>query len=144
MKRSQDWPSRLDAFLSEAGSSAFTWGSWDCCTFAARAVIAMTGEDPRGARLPTYTDAPGALRALKRRGGTIPAMVEAMAKRYGWSEIAPRRAQRGDAVLLDPTVDGLEAFGGTLGICLGRHIAVMSELGLAALPLDDALRAWRI
>lgn len=46
LHRLPDWPTRLDNFLRARATVPFAWGANDCVTFAAHAVLAITGVDP--------------------------------------------------------------------------------------------------
>ena len=45
MKRLEDWPERLAAFVEARRAMPFRWGQNDCALFAADAVAAVTGVD---------------------------------------------------------------------------------------------------
>jgi hypothetical protein len=142
MKRLHDWPERLHAYLESLRAAAFDWGSLDCCLMPANAVREMTGEDPAPMFRGKYHDLKGARRALRKyAGGDIEATIEKMAKDNGWPEISPLKAQRGDPVLvLDPAAPWPQS----LGICGGTVALVMSENGLASVPMTRTMRAWRV
>ena len=56
----------------------FAWGIHDCCTFAADAVQAITGQDPAPAGLRAHRTEKQALRALRRHGGVVGIATDAM------------------------------------------------------------------
>lgn len=144
MNRRHDWPERLNAYLDSIRYREFTWEALDCCTMPMSAIRAMTDEDPAWWFRGQYTTGAGAIRCLRKfAGGLIETTIEKLAAHYGWEEIGFAYMQRGDLVI----VRDVEGDGGLdvgLGICIGRHVAVMSDKGLAAIPMKRALRAWRI
>lgn len=144
MTRRDDWPERLAAFLKACQSDAFSWGTLDCCLFAADAVREMTGADPAAWFRGRYGDEAGAIKALRdfSGGGVLEVMTQLSAEQ-AWPQIMPVYLQRGDVALL-PAPEGFEAFGGALGICIGVQIAVMTQNGLAAVRLRDAIAGWHI
>jgi hypothetical protein len=139
IRRRGDWPGRLAAAIEAGRKTGFVWGENDCCLFAAGVVLAMTRYDPaRGMR--GYTTEAGAKTKLKQHGG-VAAIAADGAMRYGWPEIPPATARRGDVVLVE------DANGPALGVVdlSGRWVLQPAVRGLAARPLVPAgLRAWRI
>lgn len=133
MKRRQDWPLRLSAYIAQRRRTPFAWGTHDCAQFARGAIEAMTGSDPAAAmELPTYTTALGAARWLK----THP--VESIPLAAGLAAVSPRKAQRGDIVLIQ------NAGRPILGVCLGDVVAGPGRNELEYLPLRMAEKAWRV
>jgi hypothetical protein len=111
----------------------FAWGSHDCVLFAADCVAACTGVDPAADKRGTYSDAMSAARVVREHGG----MAEIAASCLG-EEVAPLMAQPGDVGLL--TNEGREC----LGVCTGSCWHAPSAHGLAALPVNQVQRAWRL
>lgn len=153
MKKREDWPEQANAFVAKVMKKPFVWGEFDCCLFAADCVQAMTGEDFAADFRGKYTDGPGGYQLLKEfSGGGIVATVEKLAERFEWTDIEPRRAQRGDIVLLPAALcGGDDRFDGALGICAGTvSLFVTEEAGVRAtstIPNPGApgiTRAWRI
>ncbi len=121
---------------------------------ACDAINVLTGIDPAREFRGTYHDGIGALtavRAFLKNNGIAPIadeldrlhlgqLAEVIARREGFAEIHPLKAQRGDCVLFDqPNMDYL-----TLGIVTmdGWHLAIPeSQLSF---NLRHGLRAWRI
>jgi hypothetical protein len=140
IERYVDWEVRLMAYLEPLRLTPFAWGKHDCCTFAAGAVKAMTGEDPMPEFRGRYSTAIGSARALKRFGaGTLPATLDTK-----FEDIAPALAQRGDLVMAH----------GNLGIAFNDFMfAVGQETdgetareGLIRIARRDwgEARAWRV
>lgn len=136
MKRLEDWPARLTAFVAARQRTAFAWGSNDCCLFAADAVEAITGVDA-GKPWRGYKTARGALGRV-RRGGGVAGLMESAARRHGWAETIGNYAQRGDVVLAQ-TPDGP-----ALSVRYGHGIVLPGREGLRFLPMSPVARAWKI
>ena len=132
MTRSPDWPTRLVEYIEQSRSVPFAYGSHDCCQFAAKAVAALTGEDPAAAW--NYTSETGAARLIAKAGSLEALITEAMGE-----PIHPSQAGRGDVVLAD-----LE-LGPTVGVCLGRTCAFAADpVGVVFRPRSAARMAWRV
>lgn len=147
MRRRQDWPERLNNYLAEIRRQEFAWGSLDCCLLAANIVNAMTDEDPGWWFRGTYSNALGAVKQLRIfSGGGVVETMEKMAATYGWPEISVLRAQRGDPMLITGVVPETAgtALDLAIGVCIGHRAVVMSDKGLAAVPIKRATRAWRV
>jgi hypothetical protein len=137
MTRYPDWARRLAEYLASARRTPFAWGRHDCCTFAADAVVAMTGEDAIAAMRGKYTTQQGAARHIAR-AGSLHALV---ARQIGEPMQTPALAGRGDVVLFEM----VEPYGPqALGICVGAHIAAPGPQGMVTLPITVATAAWRI
>lgn len=133
--RLADWPQRLAAFLQTRANTPFAWGKNDCCTFAADAIEAMTGQDPMKGRR-SYASQKGALRVIES-AGDFQALITSI---LGEPMRNPRMAARGDAVLIaDATPQGA-----ALGICLGATAAVAGDVGMAQIPLRAVVAAWSV
>ena len=126
------WSLRLDALIAARMAAPFAWGTHDCCLFAADAVLAQTGADPAAEFRGTYADAREAMELLTELGG-----LSAVAARGG-APIAALCAQVGDIGLVEH--EGREL----LAVCAGPVWLVPAEQGLAALPIDSAISAWRV
>jgi hypothetical protein len=131
--RYADWPQRLDAYIAERMDTPFTWGAGqhDCCSFAAGAVVAMTGTNPISDY--HYGDERGALRLIRDAGS-----LDALACRVLGEPIPVAFAGRGDVVMAD-----LER-GATIGVCLGPVAAFPAAIGLVHRPTLACRAAWRI
>ena len=79
----------MAAYIAARTAVPFAWGSNDCVTFAAGAVLALTGRDPL-AGIPAWQSERAALIGLKRRGGLFAAVSSVL------PQIAPAHAHRGD------------------------------------------------
>ena len=129
-RRLEDWDKRLNDYLRTVGP--FSWGTNDCCLFAANGVQAMTGidfaEPYRG-----YSTARGALEKLGADG------IEGVASKAWGEPKHPAYAQRGDPVLISLD-DGEKA----LGLCVGTKAASVGQGGIVMLPMSRAVLAWSI
>jgi hypothetical protein len=130
--RLPDWQMRFSDFGKARASMPFSWGSNDCCTFAAGAVQAITGQNPMALVAPYKTEF-AAARLMKEGGG-----LQQIAASLLGQPVAPTMAAVGDVVLL--INEGREM----LGICNGVNVMAPGESGMVALGMDAALAAWKI
>lgn len=138
--RRQDWPEKLNQYLVERGQQCAQWGVNDCGMTFGDAVLAMTDVDPVARFRGTYRTRHGAMRLMKRSGGWE-ALIEQVATEFGYAEITPRQAGRGDTVLID------SSFGPCLGVVsLNPRFTAVPRLtkGLELVPTVSGRRAWRI
>jgi hypothetical protein len=131
MRRLEDWPERLAAYLDSRRDAPFQWGETDCATFAAGCVLAVTGES---LDLPAVASADGYLRLLRDHGP----LATLVGERLGDPLPSPAFAQRGDVVLM--TLEGRE----TLGVCIGAEVAGPGPGGMVTMPMSIAAAAWRV
>ncbi|MES2909838.1 MAG: hypothetical protein V4718_00530 [Pseudomonadota bacterium] len=136
MTRCVNWAQLLSAYLLERKAQPFAWVKNDCCTFAAGAVVAMTGRDPMAPLRGKYKTRAGAGKLLARAGN-----LQALASQYLGSPLAtPALAMRGDVVLFD--MGG--PHGQALGICTGTHFAAPGPERTELVPMCAAVTAWRV
>ena len=131
--RVPDWERRLMAAV--AHTPAFQWGTADCCTFAARIVLDMTGRDLLAVFRGKYATARGAIRLINTGGG----LELLISQRLGPPLPRVAQAHRGDVVLAR-TREGEP----TVGICVGDKIAAQGMAGAVFLPLDAGVAAWSV
>lgn len=136
IKRYPDWAERLSRFIAERRDHPFAWGTQDCCLFAADAVYAITGTD-LATDFRGYQDKDEALALVQRYGGLAP-LADTIAAQHQLKTVSPRLAHRGDICLFEAT------FGQTLGICIGADMIAPGGSGLVTIPLNKALKAWRV
>jgi len=129
--RLKDWQQRFAEFGKARASMPFSWGSNDCCTFAAAAVEALTGENPM-ANAPAYDSEFGALRLIAAAGG-----LRGLVSSFLGDEIPVRMAAVGDVVLV--LNEGVEL----VGVCNGVNVVAPGPDGAVALPMTAAVAAWR-
>lgn len=140
MKKRTDWSERLMAYVESQRNTPFQWGTHDCCMFACSCIEAMTGEDPAAGFRGRYNSKATAFKIMKELYGTgLEKIVEAIAANSGVPEVDIRFHQRGDVVLARDK-NGAPA----MGICLGPHVAIVGDIGIALRNSADIERAWRI
>jgi len=133
MTRLPDWPDRLSALVARAHAQPFAWGTHDCCLWAADAVQALTGHDPAADLRGCYSDATGAMRALRAVGGLLGA-----GRRTGTRLAGPGHARDGDVALVS---DGRRPM---LAVRVGAVWMVAATAGLHALPMGAARLTWGV
>src|SRR5690242_8272988 len=85
LKRYQDWPERLAAFVATMRDRPFAWGSWDCCLFVAAAIKEMTGVDfGEPFRATGYNDEASAYAIVAEYGSTEALWNSLLGKPVGW------------------------------------------------------------
>ena len=156
MTRHDLWPSRLAACIASARERPYRLGEWDCPTFVAACIEAMTGVDVRSHFRGHYHDIASArawMRAFSR-GGQLAEAASIVAARIGAPLIPVKLAGRGDVVLIDLRdaaglaeggpghMDGDEALG--VVDLDGRRALFPAPRGFTALPLRLCKLAWRI
>lgn len=137
LNRLPGWERRLFELLERNRMVPFKWGTHDCCTWAAAAVAAVSGQQ---IALPsTYTTERGALRVVRKLGG-LPVAVTSL---LGFEPLSPSHAQRGDIVLLNQS----GSFDGhALAVCFGSDAYAPSERGLVAIRMTSpaVFAGWHI
>ena len=124
----------LDDYLREVRGMQFDWSRWNCCTFVAGWVQRATGRRVM-LGLPRTPGRLAAHRLIVDLGGTLRGVWTAW---MGAEPIAAELAQVGDVVGLR------EADAQAVGVCCGRTAAVLTEAGLAHVPMQRADCAWRL
>ena len=133
--RIEGWETRLNDVIEAALDRPFRWGENDCCLFAADVVHVLTGRDPAADYRGRYASAAQAAKLIQRLGG-----IEAIPGAAGFEEVAVAFARRGDVAL---AVNDGNLLLGVVDMT-GRGIAVPGAKGLVFLPLESALKAWRV
>lgn len=131
--RLRDWPERLAALFAAREAQPFEWGRFDCCLFAADAVLAVTGHDPAADLRGTYATAAEASRVLASFGG-VAGVAIARAGRV----VPVALAQPGDVGLShhDAERPALAVWGGSAWHAAGA-------VGVVVVPAGAVVRAWR-
>lgn len=134
MMRLPGWEGRLYALEQRKRWLEFDWGAHDCCTWAASAVEALTGQ-PISMPGP-YESGRQANRIIKQLGGLQAAVTGLL----GVQPYAPHFAQRGDIVLLRQSKSH------ALAVCFGTFAYAPGEDGLVATQMKspDVLAVWHI
>jgi hypothetical protein len=130
-------------FLKDNANTKFAWGSWDCCLYAANAILAITGKDIADDFRDKYTDEASAFALIKTvTGGTTVADAAAYcAKKHGLVEHAhPLMAKRGDLVVIQ---NGPNLIAGVVHLN-GRDVVSVSDHGAVRLPITQVKRSWSI
>lgn len=91
--RHPDWALQLSKTIKAASERPFSWGEFDCCTFAADCAVAVCGVDPAEAYRGKYKTERGAKKAIVKRHGSVEGVLDAY-----FSRINPAFIQRGDLV----------------------------------------------
>lgn len=130
--RVRDWQDRFSAYARARAAVPFSWGTNDCCTFAAGAVEAITGSNPMAGVAP-YDSEMAAARLILRAGD-----LRALASQFLGAPVPPLMAAVGDVVLL--MNEGREL----LGICNGVNAMGPGPDGFVALEMTAASAAWKI
>jgi hypothetical protein len=142
--RKQNWPTILANMIADAYCEPFAWGTHDCCIWSADVIMAMseTSVDLGASYRSTYHDEAGANAIISAAtgGGDLEDLIVQITTAYGFDEISPNQAQRGDLVLAD-TSTGPGA--GIIGPD-GREGFFVAPDGLVLIGLSDIRRAWRI
>ena len=136
MPRRADWPERLAALVEERRHTPFRWGTQDCCSFAADAMLALTERDPMAEFRGTYADAAGAEAIIGPDG--LEALVAGLLLEAGAQDCPPGFVQRGDLALV---LAGNEL---TVGVVLDQVVAAPGLRGLEFVPVGAIQRAWSI
>ena len=145
LKRIEGWEGRLADFVAQACSQTFVWGAFDCCLMPCDGVREITGSDPAASLRGLYKTERGALRALRRFSGAgLTEAAEKIAADLGAPEVGLGFAGRGDVVLVTDPALVRPVFGGFLGLCLGRDVAVMTPEGLRFWSLAPGMRVWKV
>ena len=135
--RKQDWEFRLEFQITSATHRLFRYGSFDCCTFAADAILEMTGVDVMK-KLRGYKGTKQARELLKDMGGMEKAL-EIIAAENNMEEVIVTKARRGDMIL----IRGRRPAVGILSLD-GSWVVVPDIRGIYRIPLSLCARAWRV
>jgi len=129
--RYPDWPVRLNKYIIKAEKLEFKLGTHDCCTFAAGAIEAITGEDPMPEFRNHYDDWKSADDALDEIG--YDNLYKTLTKKFG-KAVLGQKGQKGD----------LAFYEGSCGIVLGRYAMFLGEKGCVYVSIRNIQRAFRI
>lgn len=133
--RHPDWQLRLMNYLAERARTPVDPNAPVCAEFTAGAVEAITGRRLGIAWRGKYKTVAAGLKAL-RKGGYADHVALAADM---FDAVHPAFACPGDIAVL-PEVDGVKV----LGIVQGANIYVQSANGIGAVPLTDAIAAFRV
>ncbi len=133
--RHPDWQLRLMQYIAERHRTPVDSNAPVCAEFTAGAVEAITGRNLGIAWRGKYKTVAAGLKAL-RKGGFADHVALAAEM---FEAIHPAFACPGDIAVL-PEVDGVKV----MGIVQGANIYVQSANGIGAVPLTDAIAAFRV
>ncbi len=131
--RLRDWPERYDVLVRQRADWPFVWGVNDCCTFAADAIVAVTGVDVMGTLRQRYQTAFEALGLTQELGGLQAATTALLGE-----PCDPVRVTVGDVLLVRN--EGREV----LAVCNGASALCPGPRGLAVLAAPEIIAAWRV
>lgn len=135
--RFDDWPERLDAYLTGRATALFSWGEHDCCAFACGGVEAQTGINPMARA--SYKTERGALGFIKRNGGSLANVADNLAAESNFQKIPVLMAGRGCPVL--GIVNGDQMALGIVGLD-SRYALFASNVGYIEMPVSGCIAAW--
>lgn len=136
MRRAEDWPERLAAYLDARRERAWERGIHDCGGFVRGWLIEATGYDPFRV-IGEYYGRDQAVALLRSYGG-LEKVLDHIAAADGIEEIHPKFARRGDVGLARDVEEGV-------GIIVQGGLAIAEEVGgWSVLPRNYIVRAWRI
>jgi len=123
MIRRDDWPQRLNEYLTACRDKKFQLGKFDCAKFAAGAIKAMTDEDVMPVKYSTKKEAVK-LMAQKPMTEWLAEVLE---------PCHPAKAQRGD----------IGVFDGACGVVIGRYTIFAGDqwMVVPTLKLEAAFHA---
>lgn len=136
-RRCNNWPAKLALFIEEKRGQPFDWAVNNCCFFACDWLAMLTGVDPASDFRDEVDSALSAQRVLNARGG-LDEMAIAAFDRWGWLEVVPALARRGDVVEVQTEL------GPALGVCCGLRSVFPGMAGIEWRETLLVLRAWRV
>jgi len=132
MTRIVGWLEALEEVFRQAHGRQFRWGRHDCCQFAARCVLAMTGIEKREL-FQQYRSRQVAGQILARIGGMRGLITQALGE-----PIPVAFATTGDIVLIEM------GNGEQPAVCMGVFSFAPGRRNLVHRATIDALAAWRV
>ena len=143
-RRVENWHASLGQTIQQGLQRPFEWGRFDCCLFALLCNDAVTGGSIYERFAGTYDSEYGAARVLQPYGGIV-GIADAVYSEFGWPQVLPLMAQRGDTVSMkvpDGTGQQRRALG-VVGLS-GRDAFFAGPQGVVAMPLRSSDHAWAI
>lgn len=139
VKRLDNWPKLLSAYLRERQAMPFEWGVNDCMAFVAKCVDRLTGEDFFSS-FNDYNNEASAQVMLEANGGPYGIITQCLGSPI--DEIM--MGQRGDVAIVNmPEVhSGINMLTGGIIDDTGQRIAVVTAEGLRRVPIMEAIRVW--
>lgn len=127
--RLENWPTKLSNAIEQAKDKPFKWGVFDCVTWAADAVLAITGIDYFDQYRGTYKTKKEALAIIKTEFETIENPLNEL-----FTPIKTTMAGRGDVVLYKKAI----------GVCDGVYSFFATPKGLTPVKTLLTEKAWRV
>jgi hypothetical protein len=134
LRRRQNWPEALGAYLVAHMDRPHAWGAHDCVTFAHGAIEAITGTAIALPVAQRWTSQAEASATIANLGGLV-AAVDAVLPRLP----RPQLAQRGDIAIITAPDQTREPW---LAVCCDGVAWAPAPTGLLATPLEHASIAW--
>ena len=128
------WPEHLAWLVEQRRRAPFEWGVNDCASFAADAVLAMTGADPLGGLRGAWASHDEAQALLASMGG-----LAAAAENLLGPSAADGRARRGSIVCAH--MEGQEIMGVMLS---GSLWCAPGPRGIVFRPRAEVVAAWNL
>lgn len=140
--RHRDWIDRYVKFIHSRRDRSFEFGVHDCCITACDMIKEITGKDP-GKKFRGQYGIDNPIRALRlvKEHGDVDGIAEQVCQEFGWPEISPAFAGRGDLVCLD--LGGQRKSLGWVDLS-GTEVMAPAMTGVQSRPRSEVLRAWRI
>jgi hypothetical protein len=135
--RVDDWPEALADFVEERRATPFAWGSNDCVTHAADAVLAMTGVDVLGELRGSWSTESAALALLDGLGGMQAAVTAALGQPL--ANVA--YFSRGDVALIVEPTDPPRTY---LAVVLGPDLVAPGSRQARRLPWSWVGVVWPV
>lgn len=131
LPRVADWPERLAELVELRRHTPFAWGSNDCATFAADAVLATTGVEYLGVLRGAWRTGQQADAYLQQQHG----LAAAVSARLGRPRRNAHQVVRGAVVCAAIPLP-------TLGVLLGSTWCAPGQAGLVFRPASEVRLAW--
>jgi hypothetical protein len=130
---------RLAPIVERYRNAPFAWSEHDCALFAARCVDAQlaTRFEANIQRDYRYSEPAAALLIIKAAGGWEPII-----SRYLGPSVPPAELEFGDVVLAHAPAPYERTF--LLGICDEERFMAPDTLGLAWVPMQNAVMGWSL
>lgn len=135
-ERRNNWRSNLFAFFKEVKRMPYDKNSNNCAQFVASAYVIMRDDDPFKPYR-KYKTLEGQLRAVKKAG--FDTHIDLFAS-FLTAYDHPTQSQVGDIAVFETD----DAIGYASGIVIGERVFVLREDGLGTVPLNTALKAFKV
>lgn len=138
LKRVDNWRSAFAAEVDRIKRTPFAWGEHDCGPgLAGNLVKALTGVDLAQPWRGTYSDALGAVRAMKEAGfDNLADLVASMLPEYEH----PSRARIGDVAAIKDD----SSIGYALGVIDYERVFVLTGTGIGTVDRSEIARAFKV